>query len=300
MIQDKRLHRQKSKQVGPIDLIKALSQWTDLYHDLLTIPWPQFFGLVGLVYFAINFIFTLAYLIGGDCIENAQPGSFIDAFSFSVQTMATIGYGAMYPHTLYAHILVTFEVLIGLLAVAMATSLLFARFSRPTARVLFSHTAIVCPYCHTPTLMFRIANQRNNWIVEAQVRVSVLLPAELTPEGHSMRRLCDLKLIRAQTPVLALTWTVMHTIDETSPLYGIDAATFAQWDSQVIVSLTGLDETLSQTIHARYVYLPEQLAWNMRFVDVLSTAPNGNRVIDYNHFHDVMPLLSTSTSPTTG
>lgn len=294
MVKDYRSRSQRSvTQIGNFKFIRigeSLFNWSDLYHELLTISWPQFLGCIGFVFLAVNFLFAMAYLAGGDGIENAQPGSFMDAFSFSVQTLATIGYGAMYPKSAYAHMLVTIEVWLGMLSTAMATGLMFARFSRPTARVLFSRVAVICPYQGVPTLMFRVANQRRSWIVEAQVRVSVLLPNEVTAEGHSIRRLCDLQLIRSQTPIMALTWSVMHPIDEESPLFGINPEAFAQWDSQIIVTLTGLDDNLSQTIQTRYTYTPELIVWNMRFVDVLTTAPDRTRQIDYTHFHDVTPF----------
>lgn len=294
--------RKNKKQRKPRSIVRGLGKmkfvrlgiphfhWGDLYHLLLEISWLNFFGLISLVYFAINIIFAFAYLIEGDGIENAQAGSFGDAFFFSVQTMATIGYGAMYPRTPYTHFLVAIEVLIGLLAVAMATSLMFARFSRPTARVLFSRIAVICPYNGVPTLMFRVANQRRNWIVEAQIRLSILLPAEVTPEGHSIRRLSDLKLVRSENPFLALTWVVMHTIEPGSPLYGETADSLNSWNSQIIVTLTGLDETVSQTIHTRHTYEIDDIFWDVRFADVLSITPDGDRYIDYSHFHDVVPL----------
>ena len=296
--------RKNKKQRKPRSVVRGMGEmhfvrlgiphfhWGDLYHLLLEISWPKFFGLISLMYFAINILFAFAYLVEGYGIENAEPGSFGDAFFFSVQTMATIGYGAMYPRTPYTHFLVAIEVLIGLLAVAMATSLMFARFSRPTARVLFSRIAVICPYNGVPTLMFRVANQRRNWIVEAQLRVSILLPAEVTPEGHSIRRLCDLKLVRSENPLLSLTWVVMHTINPDSPLYGETADSLSSWDSQIIVTMTGLDETVSQTIHTRHVYKAEDILWNARFVDVLSIAPDGRNYIDYSHFHDALPLES--------
>ena len=294
MVKDYRSRSRRSvNQFGDFKFVRiglSLFHWSDLYHELLTISWPRFLAAIGLVFLAVNILFAIAYLAGGGGIENAQPGSFIDAFSFSVQTLATIGYGAMYPKSAYAHLLVTIEVWLGMLTTAMATGLMFARFSRPTARVLFSRVAVVCPYRGVPTLMFRVANQRSSWIVEAQVRVSLLLPNEVTAEGHSIRRLCDLKLVRAQTPIMALTWSVMHPIDEDSPLYGIDTETFAQWDSQIIVTLTGLDDTLSQTIHTRYTYEPELIIWNMRLVDVVTMAQDRTRQVDYTHFHDVEPL----------
>lgn len=251
--------------------------------------WVKFFALIVGGYFAVNIAFALAYLAGGDGIENARPGSFADTFFFSVQTMATIGYGAMYPKTAYANLLVTLEALLGLLGVAMATGLMFARFSRPTARVLFSQVAVICLYNGVPTLMFRAANQRHHKIVEAQIRVS-LLWEEVTAEGHHLRRFYDLDLARSQSPIFALSWLVMHPIDANSPLLGETSASLLERDAQLIVILTGLDETVSQTVHASHLYLPADLRWNRRFVDILSVEPNGSRHIDYPRFHDTIPF----------
>ncbi|MDY6936760.1 MAG: ion channel [Cyanobacteriota bacterium] len=262
--------------------------WSDLYLWLLVTPWWNFFGLIVVVYSALNVLFALAYLAGGDGIENAQPGSFWDAFFFSVQTMATIGYGAMYPKTPYAHVLVAIEVLIGLLAVAMATSLMFARFSRPTARVLFSQVAAICPYNGVPTLMFRAGNQRRHTIVEAQIRVHLLRP-EVSEEGHQMRRFYELKLARANSPFFLMSWTVMHPIDENSPLYGETAASLNE-ETRLIVMLTGIDEVGSQTVHASYLYTTSNILWNRRFVDILTDCPNGGQYINYSRFHDTQPL----------
>ncbi|HLO51785.1 MAG TPA: ion channel [Kamptonema sp.] len=261
----------------------------DLYHWLQTLSWFGFFGLISLLYIISNALFALAYLAGGDCIANAQPGEFKDAFFFSVQTMATIGYGAMYPRTSYANIIVAVEALFGLLGVAMVTGLAFARFSRPTARVLFSRIAIITLQNGLPTLMYRTANQRYNQILEAQQRVT-LVRDEITAEGQFMRRFYDLHLVRSRTPIFALTWTVMHVIDENSPLYGMTAEDLVTHQVELVVTMTGIDETVSQTIHARHSYVPEEILWNMRFVDILSKAPDGKRSIDYNRFHDVIPL----------
>jgi len=265
--------------------------WSDFYHWLMTISWPQLWVIIISCYLVINTLFTFLYLGSDGGIANAKPGSFIDAFSFSIQTMATIGYGAMYPTNAYTNILVAIEVFIGLIGVAMITGLMFARFSLPTARVLFSRVAVICLYNGVPTLMFRIANQRQNWIVEAQVRVTALLSPEVTPEGHSMRRFCDFKLIRSETPMLTLTWSVMHQIDEDSPLYGWSEDYFKNTNNQDIrffVTFTGLDETVSQTIHARHVYRLDQVIWHHRFVDLMSTGIDGERYFDYSHFHDIV------------
>ncbi|MGK7902888.1 MAG: ion channel [Hormoscilla sp.] len=266
--------------------------WGDLYHWLLSISWLKFLGLIGLFYLVTNILFALAYLAGGDGIANAEPGNFKDAFFFSIQTMATIGYGSMYPTTPYTHLLVTIEALFGLLGFANATGLMFARFSTPSARVLFSRVAVICPYNGVPTLMFRIANQRNNWILEAQLRVTMILPEEVTPEGHSLRRLCDLKLVRSETPILTISWMAMHEIDETSPLYGVTEENLTEWNPEIIAIMTGMDETVSQTIHARHLYEASDILWNVRFVDILYRGKDGDRHIDYNHFHDVTALAN--------
>ncbi len=265
------------------------SHWHDPYHLLLTLDWPQFFLLTAICYIVTNALFALLYLAGGDCIKNARPGSFLDAFFFSVQTMATIGYGAMYPSTDYANLLVTLEALIGLLGVAMATGLMFARFSRPTARVLFSRVAVITPHNGLPTLMLRVANERRNQILEAQIGLS-LLRDEVTTEGLFIRRFYDLKLLRSQTRTFALSWVVMHVIDENSPLYGATPESLKEVQTDIVVTLMGIDETVSQTVHARHYYMTDEILWNMRFVDIFSKKPDGRRILDFNHFHDVMPL----------
>ena len=265
------------------------SYWRDPYHLLLTIPWPGFIALIGTGYVAINSIFALAYLAGGNCIAKARPGNFLDAFFFSVQTLASIGYGEMYPLTTYANAMVTIEALIGLLGVAVGTGLAFARFSRPTALVLFSQVVVIAPYDGVPTLMFRAANQRHNQILEAEMRVR-LVRDEINAEGQLMRRFYDLNLVRSQNPVFSLTWTAMHQIDEQSPLYGETPETLAEAETSLVVTLSGLDETVFQTIYARHTYIAEDILFNMRFVDIINRSKYGDRYVDYNRFHDVKPL----------
>jgi inward rectifier potassium channel len=262
--------------------------WRDPYHLLLTIPWISFLGMLSLLYIFTNALFALAYLLGGDGIENAHPGSFGDAFFFSVQTMASIGYGAMYPKTPYANVLVTIESLVGLLGLAMGTGLMFARFARPTARVLFSRVAVITTHDEQPVLMFRTANQRHNQILEAQMRLT-LVRNEINREGQFMRRFYDLNLVRSHSPIFALTWTAMHPIDQSSPLYGMQPENFDEMEAELVVTLTGLDETFSQTIHARHSYIASEVLWNMKFADILSRLPDGRRAIDYSLFHEVMP-----------
>lgn len=265
------------------------SNWRDPYHLILTLDWPKFIALTVVSYVATNAVFALLYLAQGDSIKNARPGSFLDAFFFSVQTMATIGYGAMYPQTDYANLLVSIEALVGLLGVAMATGLMFARFSRPTAKVLFSRVAVITPNNGVPTLMLRVANERRNQILEAQIGLS-LLRNEVTMEGHAFRRFYDLKLVRNQTRIFALSWMVMHVIDEDSPLYGQTPEALEEVETDIVVTLTGIDETVSQTVHARHYYVTEEILWNMRFVDIFSRKPDGRRLLDLTRFHEVTPL----------
>jgi inward rectifier potassium channel len=267
------------------------ASWRDLYHLLLTISWPGFFLFTLVVYLAGNALFGLGYWLGGDCITNAHPGSFSDDFFFSVETMATLGYGVFAPKTFYAHILVTVESWAGILGVAMITGLTFAKFARPTARVLFSNVAVVTVRDGELTFMFRAANQRRNQILEAQMRAT-LVRAQRSSEGEYMRRFYDLKLVRERTSIFALSWTLMHVIDEHSPLYGMTAETLAEAEAEIVLVLSGTDETVAQTIHARHSYLASEVYWDMRFVDILARSPEGKTSINYTHFHDIEPVVA--------
>jgi inward rectifier potassium channel len=268
----------------------------DLYHYLLTAPWQRLFLLLVVAYVAANAFFAAGYLLIGDAIEEARPGSFADAFFFSVQTMATIGYGKMAPHGLAANVLVSVEALIGLMAVAVVTGLVFAKFSRPTARVLFSRVAVVAPYDGVPSLMFRMANERASQIVEAQLRVA-LVRTETTAEGETVRRVHDLHLRRSRSALFALTWTAIHPITAQSPLHGESEASMREREANLVASLTGYDESLAQTIHARHAYAPGEIVWNARFQDLFTPLPDGRPAIDYRRFHEVAPLRGEPDEP---
>jgi inward rectifier potassium channel len=268
----------------------------DKYHFLLVSSWPRLLAILFAVYIASNAVFATLYLLGGDTIEGARPGSFTDAFFFSVQTMSTIGYGKMVPRLLWSNALVAIEALTGLLGLALVTGLIFAKFSRPTARVLFSRVAVVTQRDGLPCLMFRMANQRGNQIVEARVHV-VLARTETTLEGEVLRRLCDLELTRTQNALFALSWTVIHPITAMSPLCGATASDLAAAEAEIIVSMTGLDETFAQTVHARHSYVSDEIVWGARFVDILSRLPDGRRLVNYAQFHDV--IATDPTDPAT-
>ena len=197
----------------------------------------------------------------------------------------------MAPQTFYANAIVTVEAMVGLLGVALMTGLAFARFSRPTARVMFSQPAVILPYEGVPTLMFRTANQRRNQILEAQMQV-YLMRNEVSAEGDSMRRFYDLRLLRRQTPSFTLSWTLMHPIDDQSPLYGMTPESLLQTGVTIVASLSGIDETVTQTIHARHIYVPQDILWNHRLVDIFHDTSDGHRYLDYCQFHDTHPIES--------
>ena len=268
---------------------KWYHQWRDPYHLLLTIPWVGFAGIVSMAYLLLNALFALAYLAGGDGLEGAEPGSFCDAFFFSVQTLASIGYGAIHPKTFYANSIVTIESIAGLLLIAVLTGLAFARFSRPIAKVLFSQFILITTHNRQPTLMFRVANERHNFILEATAQMYLIID-ELTDEGAFMRRIHELKLMRHRTPSLILTWTIMHSIDSDSPLYGLTASALEQRHANISVLVGGVDETVAYTITARHVYATEEILFKHRFEDIIYTSDNGDRYFNYSRFHQVQPI----------
>lgn len=275
---------------GRVNIVRAgvtRGHLGDLYHFLLVSSWPRLLAILVGLYLASNALFACAYLLGDQPIVNARPGSFADAFFFSIETMSTIGYGVLAPRTPYANVLMAAEAFVGLLGLAMVTGMIFAKFSRPTARVLFSRVAVMTRRDGVPCLMFRMANRRGNQIVEARVHV-VLALTETTAEGEIIRALHDLAMAREQNALFALSWTAIHPITEQSPLFRVTRESLLAKEAEIIVSLTGLDETFSQTVHARHSYVPEEIVWNARFVDILSRAPDGRRQVDYSRFHDVV------------
>ena len=264
----------------------------DLYHQLLKASWPQFFGLSAAAFLVLNTLFALAYWLDRGGVQGLGEGTLLDAFFFSVQTFGTIGYGAMAPRDIYANLVVTTESFVGLFSVAVATGLIFARVSRPTARVMFSNRAVITDFDGRRMLIFRCANERANQILEAEITVSAARQA-VTQEGYTVRRMHDLQVVRSRSSLFALTWMVMHPIDESSPLYGADRARLTADKVEVIVVLAGIDETFAQRIHARHSYMPGEIVWDRQFADILSIGDNGQRVIDYHRFHLFQDELPT-------
>jgi inward rectifier potassium channel len=269
----------------------------DLYHRLLTWSWTRVFAALAALYVAANAIFALAYLaLGPGAIDNARPGSFADAFFFSFDTMATIGYGDKVPRGMGANLLSLAQVMIGMAGLAVTTGLVFAKFARPTARVLFSRVAVIHQFDGLPSLLFRMANARANQIVEAELTV-VATRSEKTLEGEPIRKVYDLKLRRSRSSVFSLTWLAVHPITPESPLHGLDAASLSQSGINIMVSVSGLDEHLGATVHARHAYGPAEVVFGARFADILQVQPDGSAVVDYRLFHEVSPITPAPSPP---
>lgn len=270
------------------------SRWDDLYHVLLSTSWPQFWALVLSTYLLVNSLFGFLYfLIGPAALSGLHTergvSRALDCFFFSVQTLATIGYGHISPIGLSANLIVTLEALTGMISIAMATGLIFARFSRPRAKVVFSRQALIQNLDGVPCLTFRMANTRLNQIVQATVSV-VLVRTEQTSEGDTFRNLYDLKLERAVSPLFSMTWTVVHEITADSPLYKKKHEDFVRADSEFMVVVSGIDDTLSQNVFARYSYIPEDILWDRRFHDILGRSASGRIKVDLRQFHETLPL----------
>ena len=271
---------------GPIRIGYHSFWYTDIYHRALVLRWPVFLAAGTLFYLFLNVIFATLFWARPGAIDHARPGSFTDAFFFSIQTMATIGYGVLTPVGTYANVVMTAETMVSLLFVAVTTGLTFARFSRPTARVDFSRYAVVALHNGVPTLSIRMSNARRNQILEADVRL-VLLQLEQTVEGRMMRRFYDLPLSRAHTPIFSFSFTAMHTIDERSPLYGMTPEMLEAEDAELLVTVTGMDETMSQTIHARASYAYDEILFGRRFRDMMGFTSEGRLVIDHRLMHEL-------------
>jgi inward rectifier potassium channel len=286
------LNRDGSFNVGR----RGLSFWSSLslYHWLLTISWLKFLALTALFYVATNTVFATAYLMCGPgaLVNTAEVGfdsDFLRAFFFSVETFATIGYGHITPAGVAAHVIVTVESLIGLLGFALATGLLFARFSRPRAQIIFSKPAVIAPYRGMRAFEFRITNARSNQIIELEAKV--LFARFEDEDGKSVRRFYPLSLEREKVSFFPLSWTVVHPIDEASPLHALTEEDLRRTSAEFLILLTGIDETFSQTVHARSSYKAEEVIWNARFGNVFNTASkNGMITIDVRRIHSVEPV----------
>jgi inward rectifier potassium channel len=262
------------------------------YHLLLTISWTGFFGIVGVTYLVLNLVFAVAYVVcGSDALVGAGAtmlgGRFSQAFFFSIQTFATIGYGQIGPNGMASNLVVTGEALVGLMYQALATGLLFARFTRPTAALLFSRQAVVAPYNDGKGLMFRIVNRRRNEIIqlEAQVLFSAIEP---DGRGGTVRRYWPLPLERNKVTFFPLSWTIVHPIDDLSPLAGRTLQDLERAQAEILVLLTGIDEALEQTVHTRSSYRADEIVWNARFQSMFLRSDARSRIsVDISRVHEI-------------
>ncbi len=259
----------------------------DLFHGFLRLSWPGVIGTIAGSYVAVNLLFACAYAATGG-IAHARPGSLVDAFWFSFQTMGTIGYGAMYPETTLANALVASESVVGLLVTAIATGLVFARFTRIASRIVFTTHAVITPMEGVPTLTFRVGNDRLNTVLDARISVT-LSRVEKTREGVTFYRNYDLKLVRDRNFALTRTWTVMHTITPDSPLYGTTPEGNVENQVEINVFVQGTDDTTHQPVFGNANYESEKLVYGARHADVLAYAPDGLLTLDLRDFDTLVP-----------
>ncbi len=263
--------------------------WQDLYHSFMTISWPGLFASLAGFFVLFNLLFAGLYRLRADGIANVDPPGYWGLFFFSVETLATVGYGDMHPRAPYTHILASAEIFFGMTSVALMTGMIFARFSRPTARFLFARFAVILPIDGKLTLMLRAANARQNIVMEAHAQLRMIRD-ERTQEGFRIRRIYDLPLRRSQHPIFLFGWNLLHVIDAQSPLHGETPQTLAASRANILLTVSGTDETTGQTLMARYTYASTALHWNHRFIDILTVSPDGIDRFDYTKFHDIESL----------
>jgi inward rectifier potassium channel len=262
-----------------------LNFWADISHRCMTASWPSFIAGAALVFLVFNAVFACFYWIGDQPIANVPGGAYIDYFYFSIETLSTAGYGDMHPQTHYGHFIATVELFTGIFSMSLMTGLIFARFSRPQARLLFANNPVISRHEGLPTLMIRLANERQNLIGNASARLWMFKDI-VTMEGQSFRRFFELPLLRSESPALALSWTLHHVLDETSPLFGTTADDLAAGNVSLLVVVSGYDVVAAQTVHGRRIYEHPAIRFGHRYVDILDTADDGRIRIDYGRFHD--------------
>jgi inward rectifier potassium channel len=262
----------KKKGVSRFDL-------RDPYHLAVALTWPQFLAALLALYLSVNVVFTILFWLVPGSVANARPDSFSDAFFFSIETLATVGYGKMYPATLHGHMVASIEIVCGLAFTAVLTGLTFVRFSRPRAKLIFPANPVVAMHNGKPTLMIRIGNGRAAVLADARAQLNVLL-TETTTEGKVFHRAQELQLERAHIPIFPLFWTLMHVLDERSPLNGYDAARAVKANAQVFVAIEARDPTLATTVHDIRNYPAEDVRFGMRYTEAVTTARDGTPVLD--------------------
>jgi inward rectifier potassium channel len=270
----------------------AREVWHDLFHHFMTVSWPRLFATLAGFFLVFDVLFGFLYHLVPGCIANLNPPGFAGAFFFSVETLATVGYGDMHPQTPYGHSVAMVEIFVGLMSLALITGIMFARFSRPRARFLFTKNLVVRPIDGKPTLLIRTANQRQNVVQDASAQLRMLRD-EVTAEGYRIRRVLDLPLVRSQHPMFVLGWTIMHLIDRASPLEAETAESMRKSRTSFVLSISGTDETTGQVLMARAEYSSDDIRWNATFRDILEEADDGTLHLDYGKFHEVESLAES-------
>jgi inward rectifier potassium channel len=288
--QNKRTPKAQVLRLGGREVIaegQRLSFWADISHRCMTASWPAFIAGAVLVFVGFNAVFAVLYWIGNQPISNVPEGAYIDYLYFSIETLSTAGYGDMHPQTHYGHFIAATELFTGIFSMSLMTGLIFARFSRPNARLLFADHPVISSHDGKPTLMVRFANERHNIIGNATARIW-LLRNEVSLEGGSFRRFYELPLVRNEHPALALSWTLYHVLDEASPLHGLDAADFETSKISLVVVVSGYDVVAAQTVHARKSYDYHDILFGQRYADILGATDDGRIRIDYGKFQETL------------
>ena len=286
--------RVRSGQFEFVKLNVKKFDWRDTYHLILTLSWPGFAAFVFGIYLLINLGFAGLYVLDPHSV--AEMSSFFDAFFFSVETLATVGYGHMYPESLYGHLITMLEIMVGLFGLAVITGLIFVRFSRPTARMHFSKVAVIAPFDGVPTLMIRLANLRHQAMVEPEFRM-ILMKDSITAEGEEVRRFRSLKLEFDHLIAFPAVLTVRHRIDEESPLFGMTPEDFQQQDVRILASIVGVDTVIVAPVQSLRDYNYDQFEWNRRFVEIYSESQEGDWTVDYGRIdetEDCAPIRSSA------
>ena len=264
-------------------------QSINLYHSLLTMSWNRFYLTLLLSYIVVNGIFALAFVsCGPDALTGFQDAMisqrFLTAFFFSVQTFTTVGYGAVSPASVSANVVAALDAFVGLVGFALATGLLFARFSRPTAKIMYSKHGLIAPYRDMNAFMFRIANQRKSQLIE--VAVTLLYTRMVVKNGERRREYFQLNLERNTVVFFPLHWTIVHPIDEQSPLYNMTEEEFRASNSEFLILLSATDDIFSQVVNSRSSYRHDEVIWNARFADPFQMKDNGTIRVDLNRMHE--------------
>ena len=252
---------------------------SDPYHLAVALTWPRFLATLLTIYLVVNVVFAILFWLVPGSVANARPYNFGDAFFFSIETLATVGYGEMYPATAYGRLVAGSEIVCGLAFTAILTGLTFVRFSRPRAKFIFAANPVVAMHKGEPTLMVRIGNGRATGLADARAQLNVLLN-ETAEDGNVLHRVQELRLERAHIPIFPLFWTLMHVLDERSPLHGYDAARAIKASAQVFVLLEAHDPTVATTVHEIRNYAAQDIRFGMRYQDAVTTAADGTPVLD--------------------